>query len=132
MKKLLIIILIIFPILFFNISFVKADTFKLFSDSLNNTAINSGYENQTVGQDPFVDTIAKVVQMVLGLLGVVFFGLTIYGGYLWMLARGNEEDLKKAQEVLRGAVIGLIIVISAYAVSYYIISKIGAKALIPQ
>lgn len=133
MKKFLIIILIIFPILLFNINFVKANTFDLFRHSLLETAQNSGYDiRQAADQDPFIDTIAKVVQVVLSLLGVVFLGLTIYGGYLWMMARGNEEDLKKAQEVLRGAVIGLIIVISAYAISYYIISKIGEKALISQ
>ena len=48
----------------------------------------------------------------------------IYGGYLWMTARGNEETLEKAKKIIRGSIIGIIIVFSAYAITYFVISRL--------
>jgi len=41
----------------------------------------------------------------------------IYAGYLWMLARGNEQEVEKAKNIIIYAVIGLVVVLSAYAIT---------------
>lgn len=64
--------------------------------------------------------IAAVIEAFLGLLGVIFVILIILAGYKWMMARGNEEQVKEAQEQIRRAIIGLLIVISAYAITYFV------------
>ena len=64
--------------------------------------------------------IGTVIGAVLSLLGVIFFLLIIYGGLRWMLAQGNEAEVEKAKEVLIAAVIGLVIVLSAYAITTFI------------
>jgi hypothetical protein len=61
-----------------------------------------------------------VVGAVLSLLGVIFFLLVIYGGLRWMLAQGNEQEVEKAKQILIAAVIGLVIVLSAYAITTFI------------
>lgn len=48
-----------------------------------------------------------------------------------MTAAGNEEQVGKAKKLLTAAIIGLIIVLSAYAISYFVISKLGATTLEP-
>ena len=64
--------------------------------------------------------IGKVVGALLSFIGVVFLILMIYGGFMWMLARGNEQEVAKAKDLIFAAVIGLIIVLSAYAITSYI------------
>jgi cytochrome bd-type quinol oxidase subunit 2 len=60
--------------------------------------------------------IGQVVSVFLGLLGIIFVVLMIYGGYNYMIARGEEEKVNKAIDTIRRAVVGLIIVMSSYAV----------------
>jgi len=64
--------------------------------------------------------IGKIVGAALAFVGVLFFLLMIYGGILWMTARGNEQQVGKAKELIISAVIGLIIVLSAYAITVYV------------
>jgi len=64
--------------------------------------------------------IGQVVGALLTFTGVVFFILMIYGGFLWMTARGNEQQVEKAKDLITAAIVGLIIVISAYAITAFI------------
>jgi len=57
---------------------------------------------------------------VLAFLGLAFFVLVIYGGILWMTAAGNDDQVKKARQIITAAVIGLVIVLSAYAITAFI------------
>ena len=68
-------------------------------------------------------TIGKGVGAFLGLLGLVFIVLVLYGGYTYMNARGEEEKVKKGIATIRMAIIGLVIVLGAYAVWFYIYEK---------
>jgi len=64
--------------------------------------------------------IGSLIGNILAFIGVLFLGLMIYGGILWMTARGNESQVEKAKELIRAAIVGLIIVLSAYAVTAYV------------
>lgn len=64
--------------------------------------------------------IGKVVGAALAFLGVVFFVLMIYGGYLWMFSMGNEQTVTKAKDVVIAAAIGLIIILMAYVITSFI------------
>ncbi|MDD5527929.1 MAG: hypothetical protein PHO56_03040 [Patescibacteria group bacterium] len=73
--------------------------------------------------------IGAIIQTLLGLLGVIFIVLLVYGGFTWMTAEGEEAKVEKAQTIIRNAVIGLIIIVSAYAISYFVISALNKAAL---
>lgn len=62
----------------------------------------------------------KVISTFLSVFGIIFMILIIYGGYKWMMASGREEELKKAKDTLQAATIGLIIVLTAYAIAYFV------------
>jgi cbb3-type cytochrome oxidase subunit 3 len=66
------------------------------------------------------ETIGNIVGVGLSFIGVLFLGLMIYGGFYWMLARGNQAEVTKAKELIEAAVIGLIIVMAAYAITAYV------------
>ncbi len=70
-------------------------------------------------------TIGSLISVLLGFLGVIFLILIIYAGLLWMTAGGNEDNVKKARGILLNSVIGLIILLSAYAISSFVIDQLG-------
>lgn len=75
--------------------------------------------------------IGSVINAILGLVGTIFLLLTIYAGILWMTAQGNEEQTGKAQAIITTAVIGLFITMSAYAITYFVTSRVGSVADTP-
>ncbi len=64
--------------------------------------------------------IGRWLAVILGFTGTIFFILVVWSGLTWMTAGGNEESIKKAQSILKTAIIGLIIVLSAYAITRFI------------
>ena len=64
--------------------------------------------------------IGDIIGAVLSFVGVIFFALMLYGGIMWMTAAGNPENQKKAITTIFSAVIGVIIVFSAYAITNFV------------
>ncbi|MCK5320347.1 hypothetical protein KAJ61_03085, partial [Candidatus Parcubacteria bacterium] len=94
-----------------------------------NTAADEGYGAGTSAGTAGIMTslpgaIGKVIGVILSLVGVVFLILMIYGGFIWMLARGNDQEVVKAKNLIQSAIIGLIIVLAAYAITAYIGDKL--------
>lgn len=58
-----------------------------------------------------------VIGSLLAVTGLVFFMLTVYGGFIWMAARGNTEQVDKAKRLITAAVIGMVIVMLSYVVT---------------
>ncbi len=73
---------------------------------------------------PAENIVANIISVVLGLLGILFVVLMIFSGYQWMTAGGNEETVKKAQGRIKNAIIGLIIVVMAYAVTAFVFKSL--------
>lgn len=87
---------------------------------------NLGTATQGLGLESDVNnTIGTVIKGLLGAVGTIFFGLTIYAGILWMTAAGNEEQVTKATDIVKAAIIGLFITMSAYAITVFVGSKLG-------
>lgn len=64
----------------------------------------------------------KIIQWALGFLALIFLVLIIFAGFKWMTSGGNEEEVKKAQALMKNAVIGLIIILAAWSLTYYLIT----------
>lgn len=80
-------------------------------------------ETQLGTADP-IDVVGRIINIGLGVLGLFFLLLMIYGGYIWMNARGNEEEVTKAKKIIMGAVIGLVIILASYGVSNFVFTNI--------
>jgi preprotein translocase subunit SecG len=94
-------------------------------DRAKTIAANS-YE--TVGTDEYSLSkfVGTIVNVALGLLGVLFVILTIYAGLLWMTSAGDEEKIKKSTGILKASIIGLLIVVASYAVWNFLLYKLIA------
>ena len=82
--------------------------------------------------DTGVGGIAElVIEGFLSLLGVIFILLMIIAGYNWMTAAGDEQKVTKAKDTIRRAIIGLIILISAYAITYFVFKNMPGGGNVP-
>lgn len=68
--------------------------------------------------------IGTIVGNVLSFISVAFFGLMIYAGVRWMMSRGSEEEAKKSLNIILGAVIGIVIVLSSYTLVKFMFSSV--------
>jgi hypothetical protein len=69
--------------------------------------------------------IVNIIRVALGFLGIVAIGLIIYGGFLWMTASGNEQQIDKAKKVLISAIIGLLIILSAFGIATFVLNSLS-------
>ena len=72
------------------------------------------------------DALASIIKAALTLVGIISLAIMVYGGYRWMTSGGNEETISEAKRTLTAGAIGLTIIIIAYSVVYFIISKLVA------
>lgn len=71
--------------------------------------------------------VGNVIKTVLSLVGIIFLVLTVYAGYLWMTARGEDEQVTKAKEIIKSSIMGLFIVVSSYAITVFITSRFSGQ-----
>lgn len=90
---------------------------------LDNTGSKAGYnslDDDQLAGGAFPKLVGRFLGVLLGVLGVIFTVLFVYAGYLWFTAEGDAAALVKAKEIMMRAVIGLIIVVSAYVITYFV------------
>lgn len=118
----------IIAIVFFIPQLIWAQSYKFNDNSgLNQTAVKAGFETTTVASPESI--AGRVIQTILSLIGILFLGLAIYGGIQWMTAQGNEKSLTQAKGILENAIVGLIIVMAAYALSYFVLKSIASQSI---
>ena len=99
----------------------QADPYGLFA-----TADKAGLTN--TGSADLPTLAGNVLGTALSFIGVLFFALMVFGGFMWMTARGNEEQTKKALSTITAAVIGLIIVLSSYTITNFVFKSVGIQS----
>lgn len=114
----------VFISLFFFVFFLSSFTVVFaevnLEEQTNAFVVNTGLDSQVSA----VDMVSYVIKAFLGLLGIIFVGLIVYAGYNWMTASGESEKIETAQNTIKRAIIGLIITISAYSITYFVLSNL--------
>ena len=57
----------------------------------------------------------SIAENILKYLGVIALALFVLGGIIWITSGGSKEKIKKGTAILKGAIVGMIIVIVAYS-----------------
>ncbi len=78
-----------------------------------------------LGNEDLTTTIGKLISALLSVLGVIFLLLIIWAGFTWMTAQGDPKKVDKAKDILITSVVGLIILLSAYAISTFVIDQLA-------
>lgn len=91
---------------------------------------NSGASElgKTAGYDISKDVqpeyyVGLVLSIIFSLFGLIFLILTIYAGIKWMTAQGNNSQIESAKDTLTRAIIGLVICLLAYGITYFIVNS---------
>ncbi len=69
-------------------------------------------------------TVASIINVALGLLGIVAVVIIVAGGFIWMTSGGNDEKVDKAKNMIFMGIIGLAIILSAYAIATFVIAQL--------
>ena len=103
----------------------RAGTQKDFEDQPNSAA-RAGWGSEPVSTSSLPGIIQLVISAFLGVLGIIFLVLIIYSGFNWMTAQGDEEKVTLAKNTLTRAVIGLVIIVAAYSITYFVFTNLPA------
>ncbi len=77
-----------------------------------------------LGQADLKQTIGQLIRVLLGFLGVIAVVVILLGGFKWMTAGGNDEKVTEAKQLIIAGIIGLAIILSAFAIATFVISSI--------
>lgn len=81
-------------------------------------------ENTGLGKQDIRTTISKIINVALGLLGIVAVVIMLIGGFEWMTAGGNEEKVTSAKQRIFMGILGLAIILSAYAIAKFVLEQL--------
>lgn len=90
-----------------------------------------GLDAQTIAEESGLPTISlatfigRLLQVFFGLLGVVALALLMYGGFIWMTAAGDPNKVDKAKKIIQNAIVGLVIIFSAFAITTFLMGIFG-------
>lgn len=71
--------------------------------------------------------LGDIIKTGLGILGSLTLLVFIYGGFLWLISAGNQENIKKGTQTMLWAVIGIFIIFASYGILSLVLNAIGTK-----
>lgn len=90
-------------------------------------SVNSGLNYATIvgwGTQDLKTTIMLVINIIMGFLGLIAVIIILAGGFKWMTAGGNEEKVAEAKKLIIAGIVGMAIVIGAYAIASFVVQSL--------
>ncbi|MFA6537611.1 MAG: pilin [Patescibacteria group bacterium] len=84
----------------------------------------SGAGFKDAGSSDITKIIGALIGALIGILGVYFLISLVRGGFLWMTAGGETEDVAKAKKIMTNAAVGLMICLAAYSISDFVLTNV--------
>jgi len=81
-------------------------------------------ETLGMGTRDIRQTIASIINVALGLLGIVSVIIILYGGFRYMISQGDKTKTEEARKIIISGVIGLVIILAAYAIASFVINSL--------
>lgn len=95
--------------------------FKQSQNMVSKVGTEAGIQGSGGG---LTELVGRMINIVLGFLGIIFLVLMLYAGFLWMTAGGDKAGVEKAKSIIQQAVIGLVVVVAAYAISNFVLGSL--------
>lgn len=89
----------------------------------NNSAEGSAKIRSLIKSTPN-EFIARIIKNLLGLAGTMTMVMMVYGGLLWMTARGNQKAIDQAHRIIIWTGAGLIIIFSSYTILSFLFNNL--------
>ncbi len=78
-----------------------------------------------LGTQNLYDTLTTIVNVLLGFLGVLAIIVILVGGFKWMTSGGNEEKVSGARQMIVAGIIGLAIILAAFAIVQFVVTNVA-------
>ena len=100
-----------------------AEGLKGAGELVQQVGTSAGYDTSPAASSlPVI--VGKIISAALGFLGIVLLGYLLYAGFLWMTSGGESEKADQAKTMIKNAIIGLVIIVSSYAISSFVLNKL--------
>ena len=70
-------------------------------------------------------TIGKIINVALSMLGIVALVIVLFGGFKWMTAGGNDEQVTEARKIIISGIVGLAVILSSYAIAQFVLNQLA-------
>lgn len=111
-----------------SLSFIISNTCFAQMGKLKEVGPAAGYAGNT-DQGSLSTIIGSIIYVALSLMGVIFLGLTVFAGFLWFTAGGDEKKVEKAKDYLKNGIIGMIISLSSLGITYFVINNLMSQGV---
>ncbi|MDA1024673.1 MAG: IPT/TIG domain-containing protein, partial [bacterium] len=118
MKKIFLTFIIAFALFGVASVFVPADVLAQ-TDGLEAVNDAAGLAEQDIRI-----TVARLIRVFLGVLGIVAVGLVLYGGFTWMTAGGDPKKVEAAKRILINGLIGFVIIFASFSIASFVLSSL--------
>lgn len=109
------------------IVFLFTAFFSVGSVALAGTPIDVGLDkvgsNINLSDTNPQEVAIRIINLALTFLGILAVGIILYGGFVWMKSNGSETEIDKAKKILKSGLIGLLIILSAWGIAYFVITR---------
>lgn len=92
--------------------------------NVNDLGVGEIQESIKLGSGDVRQTAAQIINVALGFLGIIAVVIVLLGGFKYMIAGGNEEKTSEAKKLIVSGIIGLAIILSAWAITSFVISRL--------
>ena len=105
------------------ITFLVSTTFALAANTVESGIEQVDSNINLANTNPIVMAV-RIINICLMFLGIIAVCLVIYGGFVWMTSNGQEDRIRTAKRILKNALIGLIIILSAWGIAAFILKQL--------
>lgn len=100
---------------------VLAASTPLTADDLGVSAVE---DSISLGSGDVRSTAGRIINVALGFLGIIAVVIVLLGGFKYMISGGNEEKTSEAKKLIVSGIIGLAIILSAWAITSFVITNL--------
>lgn len=99
---------------------------KAIEQGMKTTASGAGYATPASGG--LEAMVGSLINALLSLVGLILFVYMLYGGFIWMTAAGDSKKVGQAQDIIKNAIIGIIIIAAAWVISNQVLQYLIAAS----
>ncbi len=120
-------LLLVIPALTGNVNHANAAAKALTADELfgGTGAVASTFAAEAgLGNTNLITGITSIIRVAMGFLGIIAVIIILLGGFKWMTAAGEDKKIADAKKLIYSGIIGLVIILSAFAIATFVINQI--------
>lgn len=88
------------------------------------SALSECNVEKTEGEKSLMSNVNMLINVFASVMGFLAVGMIIYGGFMLLTAQGDPARIKRGKDVVLYSVIGLILVMLAYAIINFVMNNV--------